>query len=1118
MAESVLRFRVETLDANAKIAHLTKKVQGLEVAVKNAGGTTRAAGAGLKALNSGAQAAAVGARGLGAALSAALGPITAVVAGAASLGQAFNSLRQQDFSEAKVKSLGVNSEELRGRLQGVSRELAGQASVLDLTAAAYDVASAGFNDAADASKILKAASQGATGGFSDINTVGDATTSVLNAYGLGADKASKLVDGFIQTQNDGKIVIGEFAANIAKVAPVAAALGVPLEEVNAAVAQITAGGQGAEVTFTSLKTAFAQVAAGKVGKEFEKFGVEISASTLKTEGLAGTLEKIKKSGADAGTVIKAFGTEAGPSILALLNDTEKFNKLLENQKNAQGAAARAAFTASDTIDGSLKRLQTAFTNIFADGAELGLLIKSTFKVAAVTVEAFGAALKLVLAPVRGLIKGVQTFFAELKPFGENINLAYELEKGFQAVMTGVDFATKAITGFFAVTGELAATTLGNVLNFATSIREGIVGIFNDLGATISSTLSNLFDNLPRPIQFIIEQASKAFNAVESFLGETVSGVVNQIKGAGKGIVEGVKELAVIGSAVQQRPSTQPAASKQIPVNQILPTGGELTNKKVELAKKTDAEKELEKQQEAAAKLVQSLTRKNKLDSLATDEARKLKELEFAKLDIAAEFPLLKQEEIEKLQNLLQENYDITEEKQKQKELDEAAKKNADMLAKKLEKQKELAKQVGQTIEQGITGAIMGAINGTKTLSQSLSGILNQLANIALQQSLGSFGLGGGSTSGLFGAIAGIFGGGGGDGDGGGDGGGVLKSALDSKALLNTDLGLPSFAEIFSGFKFANGGRPPVGKASLVGERGPELFVPDRAGTIVSNEALKNNSAPSLSKRFEAETPAFDFNFENTFDVKLPTFDLNLTDAFKIELPTFDKVFELNAPTFKVDALRPVELAAPAFDVDPFKSTQLAAPDFAFNPFKDVELAAPDLNLEPIEKIQLATPNLEVDGIKKIQLAAPAFDVDPLKDIEAAAPKLVFDRVKDIELAAPNIQVDPVKDIKLATPKFEFDSSPDFDFNPLPTPVFDHIPKFNSNLQPNLQFDSPAPRPAQTFVSDNAMSSANVTVNVDASGSSVEGNSDQASQLGKAIGIAVQQELVKQKRPGGLLAS
>ncbi len=56
-----------------------------------------------------------------------------------------------------------------------------------------------------------------------------------------------------------------------------------------------------------------------------------------------------------------------------------------------------------------------------------------------------------------------------------------------------------------------------------------------------------------------------------------------------------------------------------------------------------------------------------------------------------------------------------------------------------------------------------------------------------------------------------------------------------------------------------------------------------------------------------------------------------------------------------------------------------------------------------------------------------------------------------------------------------------------------------------------------IVPNNAMGGANVTVNVDASGSSVEGDADQASQLGKAIGIAVQQELVKQKRPGGLLA-
>jgi tape measure domain-containing protein len=50
------------------------------------------------------------------------------------------------------------------------------------------------------------------------------------------------------------------------------------------------------------------------------------------------------------------------------------------------------------------------------------------------------------------------------------------------------------------------------------------------------------------------------------------------------------------------------------------------------------------------------------------------------------------------------------------------------------------------------------------------------------------------------------------------------------------------------------------------------------------------------------------------------------------------------------------------------------------------------------------------------------------------------------------------------------------------------------------------------------SATNVTVNVDATGSQVQGNSGQGEQLGRAISQAVQNELVRQKRPGGLLAA
>ena len=43
--------------------------------------------------------------------------------------------------------------------------------------------------------------------------------------------------------------------------------------------------------------------------------------------------------------------------------------------------------------------------------------------------------------------------------------------------------------------------------------------------------------------------------------------------------------------------------------------------------------------------------------------------------------------------------------------------------------------------------------------------------------------------------------------------------------------------VLLGGLFADGGRPPVGKASIVGERGPELFVPKVAGTIIPNNKL-----------------------------------------------------------------------------------------------------------------------------------------------------------------------------------------------------------------------------------------------------------------------------------------
>ena len=63
----------------------------------------------------------------------------------------------------------------------------------------------------------------------------------------------------------------------------------------------------------------------------------------------------------------------------------------------------------------------------------------------------------------------------------------------------------------------------------------------------------------------------------------------------------------------------------------------------------------------------------------------------------------------------------------------------------------------------------------------------------------------------------------------------------------------------------------------------------------------------------------------------------------------------------------------------------------------------------------------------------------------------------------------------------------------------------------------SPGVSGTITPNHAMGSTNIVVNVDASGSNVEGDEDQGKELGRLISVAVQSEIIQQQRPGGLLA-
>lgn len=110
-----------------------------------------------------------------------------------------------------------------------------------------------------------------------------------------------------------------------------------------------------------------------------------------------------------------------------------------------------------------------------------------------------------------------------------------------------------------------------------------------------------------------------------------------------------------------------------------------------------------------------------------------------------------------------------------------------------------------------------------------TGIGNANANADLAQGKGIANLWG-AGMGLAEMAAGLpptgFGGGGGSGGGDTSVYGAGGSAYGATPQAVNGGVFPQFAE---------GGKPPVGQPSIVGEKGPELFVPDQPGTVIPND-------------------------------------------------------------------------------------------------------------------------------------------------------------------------------------------------------------------------------------------------------------------------------------------
>jgi len=553
---------LKSVDAQSKKFNTT--ISGTSGKLKATSGSLKLLPAGLQATGAGAVAAGGGVKVLGNAIKSSLGFIFGITTAVAALGKVFQNLAAADFATAKIKTLGVDADALKPKLATLSNELSGQASTLQLLSASYDVASAGFGETAELTDVLKASQLGATGGFSELATVADATTSVLNAYGKSSDEAAKLVDGFIQTQNDGKIVVDQYAQQIGRLAPIAAGAGVGIEELNAAISTVTATGVPVESTFAGLRQVIAaiQKPTSEASKAAEKLGIDFSATALSTKGLGGVLEElVAKGGASEETLAQFFGSvEARTAILPLLNDQlVSFNQNLENQAKAQGTAAKAAFEAQNTIQGQLTRLGSAFTNLTTEGEIIGIVLRDSLKVAAVTVEALKSAFEITLAPIRllvGVVKQIGTVIGEALGI-EATNVLFNLEQGWIAIKEAITEVTGRAEFIGKVIGQVIAVSIRNVIKLQKKIIEGflkasepVVKFFQGIQQSVGNVATNivkffrtafqkLIDIIPEPLKKLlgglelpklnldiaIPKFSNPFKGLKEKLGELKEGTI-----------------------------------------------------------------------------------------------------------------------------------------------------------------------------------------------------------------------------------------------------------------------------------------------------------------------------------------------------------------------------------------------------------------------------------------------------------------------------------------------------------------------------------------------------------------------------------------------------------------
>tara|TARA_B110000977_G_scaffold65128_1_gene88741 strand:+ start:6196 stop:9186 length:2991 start_codon:yes stop_codon:yes gene_type:complete len=240
-------------------------------------------------------------------------------------------------------------------------------SIKDVNKAMFNAVSAGVSGG-NAVKFLNEASELAIAG---VTTLKDATmglTTVLNAYGMEATEASRVSDVLFTTQKFGVTTVAELSKSLGVVVPFAAASGISIEELGAAIATTTRSGLDAAKSVTALRAAISQMQkpASASRDLFVKYGIPIGAAQMKAVGFTETLKRLNNVYKTSPRDIELmFGNVRGlTAIFSLAGDNAAtYNEVLAENQDVTLSAANKQKALEENIDSTavaMDKMSTAY--------------------------------------------------------------------------------------------------------------------------------------------------------------------------------------------------------------------------------------------------------------------------------------------------------------------------------------------------------------------------------------------------------------------------------------------------------------------------------------------------------------------------------------------------------------------------------------------------------------------------------------------------------------------------------------------------------------------------------------------------------------------------------------